>query len=160
MEYNINRMCYKCGEVGHFALHCKAKVGEGMEIRERQKCSRCNKAIDFAVECKKEGVRYNVPKHNARKCPGNGGYDSQRRSDKACFNCKEIGHTYRYCPYDETFCVLCANFGHLGRDCDKKTACYNCGRKDHKIRNCPEESIYCLLCGDYGHISRKCDLNV
>ncbi|XP_026470705.1 cellular nucleic acid-binding protein-like [Ctenocephalides felis] len=87
---------------------------------EDGRCYRCNMTGHQAKECKLDKSCYNCnhPGHIARECPKSGRYDSQGRSNQVCYNCKRIGHRFRYCKEPQIFCLLCASFGHVSRDCN------------------------------------------
>lgn len=72
-----------------------------------------------------------------------------------CFKCLGLGHSMKYCKQEEHTCGICADSGHISKDCPKKRegySCVNCKRSRRKVfkhnvndRNCPEYQRICEL---------------
>ena len=54
-----------------------------------------------------------------------------------CTNCRNFGHTKKWCRKETEVCLNCGQPGHKAASCDNDTCCANCG-KDHPAndRNC------------------------
>eukprot|EP00796_Vickermania_ingenoplastis_P005063 gene5063-3650_t len=106
------RLCYRCGEHGHFAQNCP-KPGERC-------CFNCGETGHMSRECTNEAkpkVCYTCgsTEHLSRDCP-----NPQLRE---CYNCGEKGHVVRDCPHEQ-----------------KPRACFNCGSTEHLSRTCPNKN--------------------
>lgn len=52
-----------------------------------------------------------------------------------CLNCKELGHTSKFCPQEK-----------LERTDTRNTNCYNCGMDGHRVRDCKLSCCCCCCC--------------
>ena len=79
-----------------------------------------------------------------------------------CYNCNEVGHTNKNCPYEpQIFCYKCNSFGHEDRNC-LLTKCFKCNKLGHKSNECNvslKEMILCNRCNNIGHTEKYCLIN-
>ncbi|KAF7543252.1 hypothetical protein G7Z17_g10889 [Cylindrodendrum hubeiense] len=81
-----------------------------------------------------------------------------------CFNCKELGHSSKYCEQEKVERtdapkISCYNCNGPEPRVDK-FACKNCGKSGHKIAECEEppnpENVECRKCNEMGHFAKDC----
>ncbi|RFN49562.1 hypothetical protein FIE12Z_6186 [Fusarium flagelliforme] len=90
-----------------------------------------------------------------------------------CTNCKELGHTSKFCTQEKAerdapkiSCFNCGADGHRVRDCPEprvdKNACKNCGQSGHRAADCEEPpnpaNVECRKCNEVvvGHFAKDC----
>ena len=79
-----------------------------------------------------------------------------------CYNCNEVGHTNKNCPYEpQIFCYKCNSFGHEDRNC-LLTKCFKCNKLGHKSNECNvslKDMKLCNRCFNIGHSEKYCLIN-
>ena len=79
-----------------------------------------------------------------------------------CYNCNEVGHTNKNCPYEpQIFCYKCNSFGHEDRNC-LLTKCFKCNKLGHKSNECNvslKDMKLCNRCFNIGHNEKYCLIN-
>jgi hypothetical protein len=80
-------------------------------------CSHCKKLQKLYPDKK-----YTPHTHNISLC--------QKLKETICLNCKQIGHTPKYCKVPKKICVLCQQIGHDELRCGYKSQIITCTIKD------------------------------
>ncbi len=121
--------CYRCGEAGHFAIHCRQSSQRSSQCYDRSPtppeptvCHRCKRVGHVAAHC-----RQNTP------------------PSVRCSRCNRYGHTSDRCrsPTPERRCTKCNRYGHTAERCrtpspDKR--CSQCNRRGHTAEQCRSPS--------------------
>jgi hypothetical protein len=76
-----------------------------------------------------------------------------------CYNCEEVGHMSKNCPYERIIiCRKCNEKGHLEENCTNYK-CFKCNKIGHKYYECTINSKdiqKCENCKNIGHLSEDC----
>lgn len=80
-------------------------------MQREEVCGHCSKINVLYPERK---VKFN---HTIAKCP--------KLTGTVCYNCKEYGHTPKYCKKPKSICVLCRHIGHSEEECGYKMQIVN-----------------------------------
>lgn len=76
-------------------------------------CSHCKKLQKLYPD-----KNYNPYNHGINSC--------EKLKETICLNCKQIGHTPKYCKIPKKICVLCQHIGHDENSCGYKSQIISC----------------------------------
>jgi hypothetical protein len=78
-----------------------------------KECSHCKKLLELYPE-----KIYTPYTHVIKNC--------KQLKETKCLNCKQIGHTPKYCKSSKKICVLCQHIGHDEISCGYKSQIISC----------------------------------
>ncbi|XP_066916356.1 terminal uridylyltransferase 7-like [Clytia hemisphaerica] len=140
-----NRLCRRCGRIGHIAANCAEKVAID---RDRRRVNSENEQLE---DNKQKHQHQPQDIRDIRDRNDDGG-DPQTPKDKSrfykCPNCRQQGHRRQDCPKKRG--------GRGDRADPNDMVCYHCNKKGHQKRSCPEYERTCHECGEKGHVKSKC----
>ncbi|KAL7669258.1 hypothetical protein ACOME3_009922 [Neoechinorhynchus agilis] len=143
----MNVLCFRCGDMGHYARDCGLPPSERpARSRGDLLCYRCNQPGHIAAQCEMNqgGGSSSMGTMAVRQQrSGNG-------SDRRCYNCDKVGHLSRDCPEDQPT----QRFASFGRG--RPIRCYRCNRNGHFARECEQTEETCYRCNRPGHIAKDC----
>jgi len=79
----------------------------------KKACSHCRK-----LQVLYPDKKYSPLNHTIKEC--------NKLKETICLNCKEIGHTPKYCKKPKKICVLCQHIGHDEYSCGYKSQIISC----------------------------------
>lgn len=115
-----------------------------------------------------------IPPSNSSGASADSAPAKKKRTREArrasCIFCQEIGHRVDFCPFLP--CKICANMGHIGKNCptvtilrgrksEGKKNCLLCCKKqepNHRWLECPYRP--CRYCTVMGHVGRACPIMI
>ncbi|KAJ9460537.1 Cleavage polyadenylation specificity factor CPSF30 [Diplonema papillatum] len=133
------RLCFRCGEPGHTAVHCTdsghsrlQKIMRALEkiVQEPQGvgCFHCKSEEHLSVECPQKKDRYMMHREGQQDARGDIRQEDKQRA--RCFRCGEEGHVNRNCPLalaekakgisPGIRCFICQEPSHTAAHCPKK----------------------------------------